>query len=362
MNFDNILRNDEKSVYNMRALFEQYGYRQFRMSKFEEYDVYVQNKDFLVSDSIITFTGEGGKLMALKPDVTFSIIKNTDDNADAVTKLYYNENVYRTTKASRDFKEIMQTGLECIGDIDTYNICEVITLAAQSLALTGENYILDVSHMGFISAILKHLEIAPDMQSDVLDCIREKNAHGICALLGDKGECIVQMINAYGDFDTVIDKLSQINVNEDTNAVISELTDIKNALCNTEYYKNIHLDFSVVNDLNYYNGIVFQGFIAEVPAMVLSGGQYDKLMKKMGKSSKAIGFAVYHDMLKQLNQSDRQYDADVLITYSKGADLGKLGEKVRELTDSGMTVTVQRNIPKNLKYKLHMDFDKEGIQ
>ena len=362
MNFDNILRNDEKSVYNMRALFEQYGYRQFRMSKFEEYDVYVRNKDFLVSDSIITFTGENGKLMALKPDVTFSIIKNTDDSSDAVTKLYYNENVYRTTKDSRDFKEIMQTGLECIGGIDTYNICEVLMLAAQSLALTGGEFILDVSHMGFISALLEHLDVSGEQQSSVLDCIREKNSHGIYALLGDAGDCIVQMINAYGDFDTVIQKLGQINVNNKTDEVIAELKSIRDAISGTEYYNRIHLDFSVVNDLNYYNGIVFQGFIADVPSMVLSGGQYDKLMKKMGKSSKAIGFAVYHDMLKQLNSATRQYDADVLITYSPGANLAKLSSKVRELTQSGMTVTVQRSIPKGIKYKLHMDFDKEGVQ
>ena len=38
------------------------------MSKFEEYDFYAVNKDFLVSDSVITFTDTNGKLMALKPD------------------------------------------------------------------------------------------------------------------------------------------------------------------------------------------------------------------------------------------------------------------------------------------------------
>ncbi|MBQ7900426.1 MAG: ATP phosphoribosyltransferase regulatory subunit [Clostridia bacterium] len=362
MNFDNILRNDEKSVYNMRALFEQYGYKQFRMSKFEEYDVYVRNKDFLVSDSIITFTGANGKLMALKPDVTFSIIKNTDDSSDTVTKLYYNENVYRTGKGSRDFKEIMQTGLECIGEIDTYNICEVLMLAAQSLAITGERFILDVSHMGFIAALLEHLGVDDDKRSDVLNCIREKNTHGIYAVLGDDGECIVQMINAYGDFDTVLSKLRDINVNDATNKVICELEEIKNALKDTDNFDKIHLDFSVVNDLNYYNGIVFQGFIADVPSMVLSGGQYDKLMHKMGKNASAIGFAVYHDMLKQLNSTTKQYDADVLITYGSSTDLAKLSAKVRELTNSGMTVMVQKNIPHNIKYKLHMDFDKEGVQ
>lgn len=78
MEFDwSILRSGEQTIYRLRGLYEQYGYRRFKMSKFEEYDLYVRNKDFLVSDRMITFTDARGVLMALKPDVTLSIIKNT---------------------------------------------------------------------------------------------------------------------------------------------------------------------------------------------------------------------------------------------------------------------------------------------
>lgn len=70
--------------------------------------------------------------MALKPDVTLSIIKNSKDTPGYVQKLYYNENVYRVSKGTKTFKEIMQVGLECIGDIDGYCISEVITLAGKA--------------------------------------------------------------------------------------------------------------------------------------------------------------------------------------------------------------------------------------
>ncbi len=361
MDFNNILRNDEKCVYNMRALYEQYGYRQFRMSKFEEYDLYVKNKDFLVSDNIITFTGMGGKLMALKPDVTFSIIKNTADNPKGITKLYYNENVYRAAEGN-DFKEIMQTGLECIGDVDTYNICEVIMLAMGSLRLTGEDFLLDISHMGFVTALLDYVGVESSDKDKVIKCIGEKNTHEIYAILGDKASCIADMINAYGDFDTVINALEKINVNQNTNSVIEQLKQIKSILACVEDFDKIHLDFSVTSDLNYYNGIVLQGYIAGVPSIVLSGGQYDKLMHKMGKKSRAIGFAVYHDVLKQLNTSGEKYDADVVITYGEAADPKALAAKARELTGSGMTALVCKEIPTDFKYKLHIPFDKEGVQ
>ena len=144
-----VIKNDEKAIFALRSLYQKYGYRQYKMSKFEEYDLYARNKDFLVSDSVITFTDIGGKLMALKPDVTLSIIKNSAEGS--LTKVYYNENVYRVSGTSHTFKEIMQTGLECIGDIDMYNICEVIMLAVESLSAISSDFVLDISHMGLIS-------------------------------------------------------------------------------------------------------------------------------------------------------------------------------------------------------------------
>ena len=145
------LNNQERAIFALRALYRSYGYTQFKMSKFEEYDLYARNKDFLVSDSVITFTDTTGKLMALKPDVTLSIIKNSRDTARTVQKLYYNENVYRVSGSTHDFKEIMQTGLECIGDLDAYDICEVVTLAAASLNLISPKFSLDISHLGLLS-------------------------------------------------------------------------------------------------------------------------------------------------------------------------------------------------------------------
>ena len=110
---DNVLSVTERLTFSLRGLYSKYGYQPYRMSKFEEYDLYSRNKDFLISDSVITFTDIGGKLMALKPDVTLSIIKNHTDGE--TKKLYYNENVYRVAKGTNTFKEIMQSGVECIG-------------------------------------------------------------------------------------------------------------------------------------------------------------------------------------------------------------------------------------------------------
>ena len=72
---DKILKKEEQAILLLRKLYQNYGYQPYKMSRFEEYDLYVRNKDFLVSDQVITFSDRQGKLLALKPDVTLSIIK-----------------------------------------------------------------------------------------------------------------------------------------------------------------------------------------------------------------------------------------------------------------------------------------------
>ena len=148
----NMLDRIQQLTLALGGIFSSHGYSQYKMGKFEEYDLYSKNKDFLVSDSVITFTDTNGKLMALKPDVTLSIIKNTK-NEQGIQKLFYNENVYRVSKSTNSFKEIMQSGVECIGDIDSFSIGEVLMLAAESLNEISQDFILEISQLDILSRV-----------------------------------------------------------------------------------------------------------------------------------------------------------------------------------------------------------------
>ena len=170
-----LLKKEERVSFSLRALFEQYGYRKFKMSKFEEYDFYAENRSFLHSEAILTFTGLDGKLLALKPDVTLSIVKNTKGSRDTAERVYYNENVYRARKGAGEYKEIMQVGLEYIGEVDAYATLEVLLLAQKSLKVISDAYILDVSHMGFVAGLMEEVALPYAQQDRILDCISEKN-------------------------------------------------------------------------------------------------------------------------------------------------------------------------------------------
>ena len=144
------LKGEERVIMALRSLYGSYGYRPYKMSRFEEYDLYAGYKDFLVSGNMITFTDTDGKLMALKPDVTLSIVRSLKDSSSAVSRICYDENVYRVSDKSGTFREIMQAGLECIGDIGILELSEVAVLAQKSLKEISDSSMLTISHMGII--------------------------------------------------------------------------------------------------------------------------------------------------------------------------------------------------------------------
>lgn len=357
MKFDElVLENGERAAFGLGQLYRKYGYVRYKVSKFEEYDLYVQNKSFLVSENVLTFTDTDGKLMALKPDVTLSIVKNSIEGENSIQKVYYNENVYRTSQGAGEFKEIMQTGLECIGDIDTYSVGEVIMLAAKSLESISKKYVLDLSHLGFVSALLESLSDNEVTRRELLRLMGDKNIHGIRSLCenagigGDGCEDICRLAKLYGPVAKSLGELLPLVRNDEMRAAYEELAALVDIIRVYGFEDKVFLDFSIVNDMNYYNGIIFRGFIDGIPAGVLSGGRYDNLLKKMGKTSGAIGFAVYLDLLERFGDSGEYFDVDVLLTY-EGASPKDIIDAVKLLSSYGKTVKVQKTNDGRVKYR-----------
>ncbi len=306
MQIDNILSKEEAAALRLRALYAENGYRPYKMSKFEAYDLYANNKDFLASERIITFTDVSGRLMALKPDVTLSIIKNTELAPGQTEKLYYNETVYRVPKGAPGFREMQQVGLECIGETDTALAAGVIRLACRSLLAISPKCVLDLSHFGLVSSALEAAGLTGRAAKEAVTCLNEKNAHGLLALCEEAGvpaearNRLATLIRCYGEPASVLPAL------RDTfgdNEAVTELAALVSALA-PEERNMVRIDFSVPGNLKYYNGVVFKGYVQGVPQYVLSGGQYDGLMQRMRKNGRALGFAVYLDGLWQLPEQE----------------------------------------------------------
>ena len=339
-----ILDATQKSTLELVRLFASYGYSQYKMSKFEEYDLYNKNKGFLVNDSVITFTDTDGKLLALKPDVTLSIVKNADSAMSGVEKLFYNESVYRVSKNTVSFKEIMQVGIECFGEVDAYHISEVLLLAAKSLQVFRENFILEVSHIGIITACIRHITAEDSIFKRIWKCVNEKNMHSVFEICRQNGidESLAKPLESLLALNGAVPEvLPQLEALAKDFALEEELKALQNALSvfeGTAFENKVVLDFSAVGNIHYYNGIIFNGFVEGVPESVLSGGQYDALMRKMKKEGRAIGFAVYLDLLERLDEETQAFDADVMLLYDAAASAAEISTAVNGFQNENKTV------------------------
>lgn len=344
-----VLRPEEQAAYALRSLYQSYGYQQYKVSKFEEYDLYARNKSFLTSRQILTFSDTNGRLMALKPDITLSIVKNTRSD-DRPRKLWYTENVYRVPRNAYGFQEITQTGLEFIGPVDMYAMSEVLMLAARSLEIISPRYVLELSHMGILSGIAAAHHIPEPVARRLFAAIAEKNAHELDTLCrsaglgGDTENLLHTLCLLSGPAVETAEKLLALPLPEESLRAARELLQLCRLLDGFGAF-NIQLDLSVLNDTNYYNGLIFRGYVDGIAAGVLSGGRYDPLLEKMGKDGGAIGFAVYLDELSRFLARTPDYDADILLVYASEAEIPAVISLAARLTAEGNTVHVQPDGP-----------------
>ena len=333
------LKGEEKVTMALRSLYTSYGYRPYKMSRFEEYDLYAGNKDFLVSGNVITFTDTDGKLMALKPDVTLSIVKSVKDTKGAVSRICYDENVFRVSDKSGTFREIMQAGLECIGDVSSVELAEVVSLAQKSLSVISDRSVLTISHMGIVEGFIR--ELTEETKQKALNALASRNVPELKSMGLDK---LAELAGLTGSNEEIYARLTDMTADS---ASIDELKTIVSVLDQDR----VRIDFSVLGGMKYYNGITFRGYVDGVPTTVLSGGQYDKLMKRMGKKSRAVGFAVYLDALERLLEDRSEYDVDVVLLYKDTDDVAAVLKKAAALRESGSTVAVLRSVPETLRCK-----------
>ena len=303
---ESVFTNTEKIIFSLRSLFLGNGYEYYRMRRFEEYELYSRNKDFLLSDQVIVFTDTNGKLMALKPDVTLSVIKNSQDDGQRLRKLCYNESVFRVSKSTGVFREILQTGVECIGKVEEKDLSEVLFLAAKSLAQLGNASVLLVSDLDILEVFLNDITHRDEEKQKLISFIGGKNIHEMeayCRMIRAPEKAVDrlrQLLLMEGEFTGVFPGLKKLCRGTGAEKVPEQMMCCMEGLDSVSSSVRVEVDFSLVSNPNYYNGIIFKGFLEGIPESILSGGRYDRLTRKMGKNAGAVGFAVYLDALERI--------------------------------------------------------------
>ena len=284
------IRSPEQAAQSLQALYAGCGYQPFRVKKFERYELYSENRRFLTTEKVLTFTNTDGRLMAMKPDVTLSIVQDTQP--EGLRKVFYREQ-----RPGEGFREIPQAGLECIGALDAVAVGEVVSLAATSLLAISDACVLNVSHIGVISGVLEEAALDETAQKAVFAAVGAKNVPALKTLCDEKTAAVLAALSdLHGPLEEALPLAEALDLPDSSRAALAALRALSGQLAAYGALP-VCLDFSVVNDVEYYHDLVFRGFVQGAPTCVISGGRYDRLLRRMGKQGGAIGFAVYLDQI-----------------------------------------------------------------
>lgn len=356
------LINENSIVSNLINIYERFGFKKIKLSKFEDYNLYNNNKDFLQTEHILTFMNLNGNLKSLRPDVTLSIVKKVlKDNEKETQKIYYIEDIYKIV--SNEYEEIPQVGVEIIGKLNNYSNLEIISMAIESLKSINKNYILEISNIDFISAIFDEINLEENLKIEILNNIYLKNKHDLEKLLNKNVDnkykkYILSFIELSGNYKDILKKLKSLIINKKMQKSYEELKSLSAVFEMHNNFDKILLDFSIESQLGYYNGIIFKGYIKGNNDIILSGGRYDKLLNKFNSNKNAIGFAIYMDKLYEKNKTSDFID--ILILYKSG-DENILLNEVRKFMNKNKKVRVDiygDNSIENYKDKYIFDKDK----
>ncbi len=342
--------NIEKTA---REVFAHHGYHMVQPPTFEYYDVY----DAAVTkpENMFKFFDTNGRMLALRPDLTTSVARMaaTKPLGELPYRIAYSGNAFRNDEAFSHARqrEFSQVGIELIGDSSECADAEVIEVAVNALLSFGvTDFQIDMGQVEYFKGISEAAGLDETTSDALREKINDKDFVAIERMLGDlhlgadMEKIILELPKMFGGIEIVYEALENKAIGETARAALENLIQVYDALRDKGFEKYLAIDLSMVPNLDYYTGIIVKGFAKGVGFPICSGGRYDNLTAKFGRSLPATGIAIGIERIMTVLEAKSDEDEDakaseyITVALAKGrlAELSveifeKLGFEVDEI-------------------------------
>lgn len=282
-------------------LFARRGYCEMTTPNVEYYDIIPAAGHPLSQESMMKIIDRTGKILVMRPDNTVAIGRVAATKLSTLPlpmRLYYDQTVFRSDDINTGSRtEILQCGVELIGASGIRADLEVLSLAIDALEACGlTGFHIEIGHAGYFSSLLRQLELSEEDQRTLKELVEEKNFTAYDAFLKPYGDCSVgkalrYLPRLFGGPE-VLDSARGLCDDPEALEVIDYLEKIYEVLKQAGLESHVQFDLGLIQNIEYYTGIIFRGFGEGAGSNVLSGGRYDKLIGQFGKDIPATGFAL----------------------------------------------------------------------
>lgn len=348
----------------LKTIFEERGYHRVMTPSIEFYDVFGASANYLPQENMYKLIDNKGRLMVLCPDGTIPIARLTATrllHMEMPLRLYYSHNVYRMANGLRgQSNEIYQCGVELIGNGSIRSDLEILEMVASSLEQISneDGYRLELCHIGYFKALIENLGAEEEMQEEIRRSIEQKNFASLNDLLEqfpqNKAATALKYLPRLFGGEEVFEQAYALFDDADARESLDYLRNIYNSLQSLGLGDHVIVDLGLVNQAEYYTGIIFRGYFHEVGEPVLSGGRYDRLLSDFGAALPAIGFAVNVDLASSVVATQDSIRADVLVMAADETYLVKAIRYRKQLIEKGQIVEncVLENREEAIQYAL----------
>lgn len=331
----------------LKDSFRERGYKRVVTPAIEFYDVFSAAADYLPQENMYKLMDNKGRLMVLCPDGTIPIARLSATRLmgmEMPLRLYYSHDVYRMANGlRRQSSEIYQCGVELIGSGNIQSDLEIMEMAANSLDVISEGqYRLELCHIGYFKAIIDSLGADEEVKEEIRSQIEQKNFASLNDLLeqfpNDPAADALRALPRLFGGEEVFEKAYALFDNPNAKKSLDYLKNIYACLQQLGLGERVIIDLGLVNQAEYYTGIIFRGYFNDVGEPVLSGGRYDKMLRDFGEDQPAIGFAVNVDLASSVLPKKQPPAADVLVMATEDAYLVKAILYRKQLISKGQVV------------------------
>ncbi|MFZ5626661.1 MAG: ATP phosphoribosyltransferase regulatory subunit [Bacillota bacterium] len=280
----------------MTRTFALWGYREVATPTLEYWD----SISLGLNDEgreVIKLIDRNGDILVLRPDWTTPIARLTASRLaqwPLPLRLFYSGQVFTQVEPQVGrWREYGQAGVELIGLPGGWADGEVVALAAESLLAAGlKEFQLHLGHMGLLQGLMAEQGLTPEQEREVKAAVSRKDLVRAEQLLGRGAE----LLTLRGGREMLV-RAEQLTRGPEAAQALAELGETMDYLEAYGLAERIVLDFSLLRGLDYYTGVIFEGFAPGLGFSLCGGGRYDGLLARFGQPLPATGFAIGYERL-----------------------------------------------------------------
>jgi ATP phosphoribosyltransferase regulatory subunit len=337
---------------SFRQTFDTWCYQEVTTPTFVDYEVFRTGCNGAPQPATYKLIDEQGDVLVLKPDMTAPIARlaatQWRDRRRPLRLSYFTRLFRRTARSDSRSREFFQAGAELIGVRDPQADAEVIALASEVLCDAGiGEFQVNVGHAELLQRVLKLLELPAEGEQQLLEALQRQDLVAVRRLLEQAASPAAPTVSelllsfeAEGDMKGQLEVFEELGVGD---KLLEELRQLAAYLDAYNLEPRPRLDITLVRDLDYYTGIVFELYSVNTGSLLGGGGRYDELIGQFGPAEPATGFALDLEQLVAVAQhsaGDKSAPPSHLIMGTRAA-LEPTLERARQLRTEGNRALVQ---------------------